>query len=370
MGYFPLTRRVQDSDGVHMFTQNVERSRTRTGFRDRLLGLLAGPHGVDRYTELVDPMWTSEDRATVVRVGRSKPRSVTLWLRPNHPRAGFQAGQFLTVTVEIDGRRHSRCYSPANAEGAGEIELTVARHDGGVVSEYLHRAARPGMTVGLSAPAGDFVLPRRRPRRLLLIAGGSGITPVMSMVRTLAEEWYDGEIAVLHYVRSLDDACYREHLLAMPDVAVLYCTTRDADGDLNGHFDRSHLTAAMADPDAVYVCGPPALVEAVRAVYPTAVAESFAPAKPLIPDIPGSGRITFSGSGIDVPDDGRPVLEQAEAAGLTPQSGCRMGICHTCTRRKVSGMVRNLTTGAISTADGDAVQICVSVPVGDVDIDL
>lgn len=366
-----------------MFTQSIQRSRTGSGFRDRLLGLLTGPHGVDRYTELVDPMWTSEDRATVVRVSRSKPRSVTLWLRPNHPRVptgrsaatggetqSFRAGQFLTVTVEIDGRRHSRCYSPANAEGVDLIELTVARHDGGVVSEYLHRAARPGLTVGLSAPAGDFVLPRPRPRRLLLIAGGSGITPVMSMVRTLAEEWYDGEIAVLHYVRALDHACYREHLIAMPDVAVLYCTTRDSDGDLTGHVDETHLTAAMADPDAVYVCGPPALVDAVRAVHPTAVAESFAPAALAVPDSSGSGRVTFSGSGIDVADDGRPLLDQAEAAGLNPQSGCRMGICHTCTRRKVSGMVRNLSTGAISTADGDAVQICVSAPVGDVDIDL
>ncbi|MFN8071540.1 MAG: iron-sulfur cluster-binding domain-containing protein [Mycobacterium sp.] len=353
-----------------MFTETIERTRRGTGFRRRLLGLLAGPHGVDRYTELVDPMWTSEDRATVVRVSRSKPRSVTLWLRPNHPRAGFRAGQFHTVTVEIDGRRHSRCYSPANAEGVDLIELTVARHESGVVSEFLHRAARPGMTVGLSAPAGDFVLPRPRPRRLLLIAGGSGITPVMSMIRTLSEEWYDGEIAVLHYVRTIDDACYREHLATLPDVRVLHCSTRDRSGDLHGHVDGAHLFAAMPEPDAVYVCGPPALVEAVRAVHPAAVAESFTPATPVIPESPGCGRITFSGSGIDIADDGRPLLDQAEKAGLTPQSGCRMGICHTCTRRKVSGMVRNLTTGAISTADDDAVQICVSVPVGDVDIDL
>ena len=82
-----------------MFTQTS----TRAGRRSRLLGLLTGPHGVDRYTELVDPMWTSENRATVVRVRRPSPRSVTLWLQPNHP-VGFRAGQYLTVTVEIDGR--------------------------------------------------------------------------------------------------------------------------------------------------------------------------------------------------------------------------------------------------------------------------
>jgi ferredoxin-NADP reductase len=159
-----------------MFTETLAQS----GLGSRLLRLIAGPHGVDRYTELVDPMWTSEDRATVVRVRRSG-RNLTVWLQPNHPVA-FTAGQYLPVTVEIDGRRHTRCYSPANAEGVGLIELTIVRHPGGVVSEYLHREARPGMTVGLSAPAGDFVLPTPLPRRLLLIArpatrpAGSGTT--------------------------------------------------------------------------------------------------------------------------------------------------------------------------------------------------
>jgi ferredoxin-NADP reductase len=333
------------------------------------MGLLAGPHGVDRYTELVDPMWTSENRATVVRVRRSTPRAVTLWLAPNHP-ISFKAGQYLTMTLEIDGRRHTRCYSPANAEDGPLIELTIARHDGGIVSQYLHRSARPGMAVGLSAAAGDFVLPTPRPRRLLLIAGGSGITPVMSMVRTLAERWSDVDVAVLHYVRTIDDACYREQLALLPDVRVLYGCTRGPGGDLDGHLNEEHLATAMADPEAVYVCGPPALVEAVRRHYPGAVAESFAPAPLVIPDSPTGGRITFTDSAIAATDDGRPLLDQAEAAGLTPQSGCRMGICHTCTRRKVRGVVRNLSTGAISTDDDEAVQICVSVPVGDVDIAL
>lgn len=361
-----------------MFTQNI----TRGGTRSRLLGLLAGPHGVDRYTELVDPMWTSEVRATVVRVRRAG-RSTTLWLRPNHA-IGFTAGQYLNVTVEIDGRRHTRCYSPANAAPGGSrkiaapavplIELTIARHDGGVVSGYLYDNARTGTTVGLSGPAGDFVLPNGLteplPRRLVLIAGGSGITPVMSMVRTLAENGYTGEVAVLHYVRTLDDACYLDQLALLADVRVLYGCTRGPGGDLDGHFGAEHLSAAMADPDAVYVCGPPALIDAVRQIRPDAHAESFAPAPLVIPDSPGGGRIRFSHSGVDVIDDGSPLLQQAEAAGLSPQSGCRMGICHTCTRRKVHGVVRNLATGSVSADDGDAVQICVTVPVGDVEIEL
>ena len=349
-----------------MFTQNVPASRLPS----RLLGLLTGPHGVDRYTELVDPMWTSEDRATVVRVRRPNARNLTIWLRPNHPIV-FRAGQYLTVTVEIDGRRHIRCYSPANAEGVPVIELTITRHDGGAVSEYLHRTARPGMTVGLSGPAGDFVLPDSRPRRLLLVAGGSGITPIMSMVRTLRQErGHDGEIAVLYYVRTAADACYREQLATLPDVRVLHVCTRTPGGDLHGHLNARHLATAMTHPDAVYVCGPHELIDATRQHYPGAIAESFAPVPAVNPDVPCGGRITFGESRIAVPDDGRTLLDQAEAAGLAPKTGCRMGICHTCTRRKVRGMVRNVTTGTISTQDDDAVQICVSVPVGDVEIDL
>lgn len=348
-----------------MFTQTL----IRRAARRPLLELLLGPHGVDRYTELVDPLWTTETRATVTAVRRDTPRSVTLTLQPNHPLT-HRAGQHVTLAVEIDGRRHQRCYSPANAEGDDGLELTVARHDGGTVSEHLFRHARPGMVVGLSAPAGDFVLPDTRPRRLLLIAGGSGITPVLSMVRTLRREGHDGQVTVLHYVRTLSDAAYRDELTATPGVRVLYAATREAEGDLHGHLDAEHLKAAMADPDAVYVCGPPALVDAVRELCPTAVAESFAPRPFTVPDSPGGGRITFADSGIGVDDDGRPILEQAEAAGLAPQSGCRMGICHTCTRRKTRGVVRNLTTGAVSAADDEDVQICVTVPVGDVDIAL
>jgi ferredoxin len=89
-----------------------------------------------------------------------------------------------------------------------------------------------------------------------------------------------------------------------------------------------------------------------------------------LPAAPSGGRVTFADSDIEVVDDGRSLLEQAELAGLSPESGCRMGICHTCTRRKTGGVVRNLTTGAVSTAPDEDVQICVSVPVGDVDIAL
>ncbi len=348
-----------------MFTETF----TEKVLRSPLGELLTGPHGVDRYTELVDPTWTTDPRAKIVDVRRTTPRSVTLVLAPNAAVTGYRAGQHLNLTVEIDGRRHTRCYSPASAEGARHIELTIGCHDGGLVSEHLYRHARPGMVVDLSDPAGDFVLPEPRPRRILFVSGGSGITPVMSMLRTLQAEGFDGEIAFVHYARTPAEACYRAELAAT-GARVLHGYTRSPGGELEGRFGAEHLQIAMPDPDAVFVCGPPALVDAVREQCPGALSESFVAVPFVIPDAPSGGRISFTDSGIDAQDDGRPLLDQAEDAGLNPTSGCRMGICHTCTRRKHRGAVRNLTTGAISTADEEDVQICVSVPVGDVDISL
>ncbi len=348
-------------------------------FRDRvlrspLISVLTGPHGVDSYTELVDPAWTNrEARATVLAVRRQTPRSVTLTLEPNalgeQSFAKFRAGQHINVTAEVDGRRITRCYSPANAEGSRLIELTVGLHDGGRLSSFLYAQARPGMVVGIGAPAGDFVL-GDADRRILLVSGGSGITPVLSMVRTLRSRGFDGEAAFVHYAPGPADASYRRELAAMPDVRVLHAYTRTHGGDLEGYCSADHLSAAMAAPDAVYVCGPQALVEAVRVHHPAARSESFVPPVFAAPAEAIGGRVLFAESAVAVADDGRPLLEQAEAAGLKPESGCRMGICHTCTRRKTSGAVKNLITGAVSAGEGENVQICVSVPVGDVEIAL
>ncbi|OBJ47418.1 ferredoxin reductase [Mycobacterium asiaticum] len=361
-----------------MFTQTFTRTIAKRVLSSDLIDLLTGPHGVDRYTELVAPTWTTgEARAKVVDVRRSTPRSVTLTLAPNAAftdRYTVKAGQFVSVTVEIDGRRHSRCYSPANVEGSAQLELTVGVHDGGLVSSYLYERARRGMVVGLDGVGGDFVLPVHRPKRILFVAGGSGITPVMAMLRTLVAERHPqfrrGEIAFVHYARTPQEACYREELAEMRGVRVLHGYTRSGDGDLQGRFGAEHLAAAMDSPDAVFVCGPTALVDAVRQHCENVFTESFVPPVIEAPANPTGGRVSFAGSKVDVVDDGRPLLEQAEAAGLSPENGCRMGICHTCTRRKTSGTVRNLVTGAVSTGPDEKVQICVTVPVGDVEIDL
>jgi ferredoxin-NADP reductase len=367
-----------------MFTQTRARGLRERVLCSPLVDLLTGPHGVNRYTELVDPTWTlGEARATVVDVRRRTRRSVTLTLEPNRVFTGFHAGQHINLTAEIDGRRRTRCYSPASAQHARRIELTIGRHDGGLVSNHLYDHAHRGMVVGLDAVGGDFMLPAQRPRRIVFVSGGSGITPVLSMVRTLCDEGFTGDVAFVHYARSAAEVPYRPELAALPGVRVLYGFTRDTAGtDLHGRFCADHLAAALpaavrragaqrpGDDTAVFVCGPPELVEAVRRHRPDALFESFVPPDFELPAEASGGRVSFADSGVEITDDGRPLLEQAENAGLTPESGCRMGICHSCTRRKTRGAVKNLITGAVSGPDEEDVQICVSVPVGDVDIAL
>ncbi len=351
-----------------MFTETLTKRRRGSA----LLDLLTGPHGVDRFTELVDPTWTRGDaRARIVGVRRSTPRSVTLTLEPNRAFAGFRAGQHINLSVEIDGRRRTRPYSPANAENDRYVELTIGHHEGGLVSPFLFEHARTGMVVGLDSVGGEFTLPARPAGRILFVSGGSGITPVMSMLRTLRAQRYTGDVTFIHYARSAEEACYRDELAeiarAMPNVTVLHGYSRSPEGsDLHGRFTAEHVESVIADH--VFVCGPPELADAVRSIYPEAAAESFVP--PVFSGESSGGRVMFADSGVEITDDGRPLLDQAEAAGLTPESGCRMGICFSCTRRKTTGAVRNVITGAVSSTEEEDVQICVSAPVGDVDIAL
>jgi ferredoxin-NADP reductase len=350
-----------------------------------LLDLLAGPPGVDGYLEQVRPTWALRDRrAEVISVERQTPDSVTLGLRANLAWEGSRAGQFVNVSVEIDGAWRTRSYSPSSVAGTGrDLEITVKSHPDGLVSNFLIETARPGMFVGLGPADGDFALPDERPERILLISGGSGITPVMSMLRTLCAESHPGDISFLHYAPDAERAIYRAELerlaLRKPNVRLARSYTRAAgQGELDGHFDLEHvrrLEPELGRAEA-FACGPPALLDAVREAWADAGAEqrlhieSFVPPTLALDSGVPEGSIHFAGSDVRVENSGAPLLEQAEAAGLSPEYGCRMGICHTCCCRKTAGTVKNLSTGELSVTDEEEIQICVSAPVGDVVVEI
>ncbi|MDQ0379034.1 ferredoxin reductase [Amycolatopsis thermophila] len=340
---------------------------------------LLTPHGIDRYLELVHPMLVRREvRGEITAVAHQTPDTVTLTLRPSSAWRGFRAGQYVRVSVDIDGVRRTRCYSPAGSQHRdGQLELTVKADPRGLVSRHLQRA-RPGQVLGLSQADGAFTLPEPRPKRLLLISGGSGITPLMSMLRTLADEGHDGEVVFLHYANTPDDVLYAGELARQaPNVRVVLACTHADGGELSGFFSREHLVAAApwyADAPA-YVCGPAPLMDAVRAVYDAEqlseqlVTEEFTPPALVIDESAAEGTVRFRHSGVEFPNSGRPLLDQAEEAGLRPEHGCRMGICYSCTKVKARGRVRNAKSGEVSGEENEEIQLCISVPAGDVEID-
>ncbi len=352
--------------------------------RSRLLEALAYPHGVDRYLELVRPLLVKHQvRAEVTSVRRQTPKSVTLRLRPNESWRGLRAGQFVGLSLTIDGVRETRPYSPAGSQhAAGSVlELTVSTHPEGKVSRYLRDHARAGMIVGLTQAEGDFVLGDPRPERVLLISGGSGITPVMAMLRTLCDEGFAGEIGFLNYARSSELALYGAELDRLADrherLRVARGFTRGGGAPLSGRFRREHLRAVVSEhaSAATFVCGPPTLIDAVSTVWADEdlaepAVETFTPAALSFDTGNAHGVVSFAASGREAANSGLPLLDQAEDAGLAPEHGCRMGICNTCSCRKTAGTVRNVITGETSTAGDEQIRICVSVPVGDVALDL
>jgi len=353
-----------------------------------LFKALTAPHGPDRFLELVDPTWSvSEVRAKVIGVRRSAPGSVTLTLAPNRNWLGFQAGQHVALTVDVDGVRRTRCYSPACSayREDGVLEFTVAAEPGGVVSGHLNRVVEAGAVVGLSQARGQFLLPTTLPEHVLLISGGSGITPVMSMLRTLCDRGYGhgrGQVTFLHYARTAADLAYRDELAVLaaahPAVCLLRSYTRGAGGELSGRFVPEHLPRAVDDRTAAWVCGPAGLVEAVRTYWgeigreDALQTEQFTTPTPAM-DVGGDepyGLVRFAASGHSTANTGAVLLEQAESVGLRPEFGCRMGICMTCTSRKIAGSVRHIHTGELSGEPDSQIQICSTVPVGDVTIEL
>lgn len=323
----------------------------------RVLEALATPHGIDRYLELVNPMLTVRElRAEVTDVAHPTADSVALTLRPTRQWRGLRAGQYVQLTVDIDGVRRTRCYSPCGSERDGHIELTVKAQ--GLVSRYLYEHARPGLVVGLAQASGTFTLPGQRPDKIVLISGGSGITPVLSMRRTLQDERYAGDVVHVHYARTRADVPH--------DGPTVVETSRD------GHFHEDHLPPWYRAAQT-YLCGPRSLMDDVRRLYEREGIQDRLHTEEFTPVLATGdegGEVRFTRSGVTAPNTGASLLDQAEAAGLTPEHGCRMGICFSCTSVKTHGCTRNLRTGETNSDPDTEIQLCISAPVGDVAIDI
>jgi ferredoxin-NADP reductase len=293
----------------------------------------------------------------------------------------------VTLRLTIEGRPVQRSYSLSSAPTAdGLISITVKRVPGGQVSNWLADTLRPGHVLELSAPQGQFVLPQSVPEKLLLLSAGSGITPVMSMLRQLMAARHVGEIVFLHFARSPRDLIFRRELEALaartPNLRVVFCV-EEADAswtDARGRFCEELLEQTAPDFRSLhtFLCGPAPFMQAVMQTLESADAdlsrlryERFNVEFDAAQFLKQTQVIRFIRTGEQsISNRPRTILEEAESLGVPIESGCRAGNCGTCRCRKISGVVVDITTGLASPSDEGFIYPCVSVAPGTVEIDL
>ncbi len=348
------------------------------------VGALTTPLRPADFVDLVDPLWSAAvPRGRVVEVRPETRRATTLRIRPGRGWAGHRAGQYVRVGVEVDGVRHWRSYSLTSPESSpdGCISITVQALPGGTVSPVLAHRTPIGAVLHLEPAAGDFILPDR-PGRLLMLTGGSGITPVMAMLRTLAARDALDDVVLLHSAPSPAETIFDGDLRTLARRPGLRLVVRHSDTE--GLLQLTELERVC--PDWVdresFVCGPAGLLDDTERHWAAAgLAGRMRQERFTTPRLGGGagGTVHYGGAatrsagaalGTEVAVDGATsLLEAGEAVGVPMPSGCRMGICFGCVLPLRAGQVRDLRTGRVHGEPGDLVQTCISGASGPARID-
>jgi ferredoxin-NADP reductase len=341
---------------------------------------LTTPLHPDDYLSLVNPLWSSRElRGRVEKVVPETADAATLIIRPgwgwhyNH-----RPGQYVGIGVQVEGRFQWRSYSVSSppARRGRTIAITVRAMPEGLLSSHLVGGLEPGTIVRLALPEGDFVLPDPPPPRMLFLVGGSGVTPVMAMLRTLDRRGSMPDV-VMHYSSTTPERMiFRDELTALTekhDGLSLHALHTDLDGML----DLADLDQLCPDwrERETWACGPGPMLDAAEEHWERAGLEKQLHLERFTLQLGGEGgeggTITFRNSGKTVEADGATtVLEAGEQAGVGMPFGCRMGICHTCTLTLVSGKVKDLRNGDEFGQPNEPVQTCITAPVGDCTLDI
>ena len=328
--------------------------------------------------DIFDPLRSGADlRGRIVSVTAETADSATILIKPGKDWAGHLPGQYLRVGVDVDGVRLWRTYSLTHGPRADRcISITVKAIPGGKVSNHLVRDARAGQLLQLGQAEGDFVLGDPMPARLLLVTAGSGVTPVIGMLRNLFSKATPvaTDIVLLHSALSRSEVIFGEELRRYAAEGRLRLVELHTDTD--GMLDVADLDTIVPDlaGRTTYACGPVGLLDALEAHHterdlPINI-ERFRTAVVATGE---GGSVSFTTSGITVEGDGStPILDAAEAGGVLMPSGCRMGVCFGCVLPLREGAVRDLRNGELTVAapgDGVAIQTCISAAAGACTID-
>jgi ferredoxin-NADP reductase len=339
----------------------------------RAAARLTTPLLPDDYLTLVNPLWSARElRGRVEAVVPETADAATVVVKPARSWVTHRPGQYVRVGVDIDGVRHWRTYSltsPASRDD-GRFAFTVKAIPDGIVSNHLVRDLRSGDVLRLEAPQGEFVLPDPLPRKVLFLTGGSGITPVMGMLRSHQLS----DVVHVHGAPTRDAVVFGGELRALTSPSYVLHERHDDDHGMFTFDQLDNVCPDWRDRD-VWVCGPGPLMDAAEVHWKDAGLsdrlhlERFRPR--LLAEAGEGGEVVFSRTTTTFVGDGTtPILDAGEAAGVLMPSGCRMGICHTCVVPLLAGRVRDLRTGEVHGEEGDLVQTCISAAAGPVELDL
>ncbi|RJO79947.1 ferredoxin reductase [Nocardia panacis] len=342
----------------------------------------------DDYLHLANPLWSARElRGRIVQVRAETVDSATLVIRPGWGfDFKFEPGQYIGIGILVDGRWHWRSYSltcPPNwqeSKPGGKshskrlISIAVKAMPEGFLSSHLVSGVPVGTIVRLAAPQGGFVLPYPPPERVLFLTAGSGITPVMSMLRSMARREVMTDVRHIHSARTEADVMFGAELSAMHERYPNFAVHRHLTGE-SGKFPLAALDEVAADwrERQTWACGPAAMLDDIEQHWRAAgVADRLHVERFEIERsaVGAGGTVSFAKSERTAMVDGATsLLEAGESAGVRMPFGCRMGICQTCVVTLSSGYATDLRNGE-ERREGDKVQTCISAAAGDCTLDV
>jgi ferredoxin-NADP reductase len=347
----------------------------------RAVQQLFKPLQPDDYLEMINPLWTTKElRGKVERVEPQGSEAASILIRPGYEWPGHKPGQYVRLGVVIDGVYHWRAYSltsdPSPEDGL--ISVTPKKVDSGVVSPYLVQKIQPGDLVRLGEIEGVFTLPEPLPPKMLFISAGSGITPIMSMLRSLDHHTGLGDVVAIHSARTRDQVMFLSVLEDLDD--------RHEGMRLDLRLTSEHGRLSPGDLDEVcpdwrereaFCSGPEEMLDALIEHWEHNGDPDRLHFERFQPKIGGDGaageggEVCFLDSEKSVEcDGGTSILEAGEKAGLNLAYGCRIGICHTCVGTLKSGKMRDLRSGDVIEPTGQDVRICINTAEGNVELEL
>ena len=346
----------------------------RSNLFQTLTSLVAPPDVVEFWLSRFNPLWSLEHaRARVVSRGIATDGATSLLLKPNRHFKGFRAGQHVNVKVEIDGILHTRSYSFAAAPRPdGLLRLVVRAVGGAKVSEYL-QTIPVGTVIALSAAYGGLRMPTDPDRPTVMLAAGSGITPMLSLIDQESSSGFSRPIQLIYWARDSAQMIDRD---ALQEMSSSIFRVNFIETSTSGRINEQQLREALSGEPNILACGSHGFVEAARALTEgkcaSFQAESFTPPNTAVEnEVGGEAEVTLlrSRKTITVPRN-QSLLEALEANGLKPAHGCRMGICNTCSCQKSNGTARNLLDGKLHREVSQSIRICVHAAQSDLTLDL